>query len=53
MYIMIKFATGQFALQHVIQNILQEGLMMFFDEFLHFLKSKKNFIKFTKTILWL
>ena len=32
---------------------LQEGLMVFFDDFLHFLKIKKKFVEFTKTILWL
>ena len=32
---------------------LQEGLMVFSDDFLHFLKIKKKFVEFTKTILWL
>ena len=32
---------------------LQEGLMVFSDDFLHFLKIKKNLVEFTKTILWL
>ena len=32
---------------------LQEGLMVFSDDFLHFLKIKKTFVEFTKTILWL
>ena len=31
----------------------QEGLMVFSDDFLHFLKIKKKIVEFTKTILWL
>ena len=32
---------------------LQEGLMVFSDDFLHFLKIKRKKVEFTKTILWL
>ena len=32
---------------------LQEGLMVFSDDFLHFLKIKKKIVEFTKTVLWL
>ena len=32
---------------------LQEGLMVFFNDSLHFLKIKKKIVEFTKTILWL
>ena len=35
------------------QTILQEGLMVFSDDFLHFLKITKKIVEFTKTILWL
>ena len=34
-------------------NQLQEGLMVFSDEFLHFLQIVENIVEFTKTILWL
>ena len=43
---------GNIALQcHSTQ--LQEDLMVFSDDSLHFLKIKKKFLEFTKTILWL
>ena len=32
---------------------LHECLVVFSDDFLHFLKIKKKFVEFTKTILWL
>ena len=44
---------GNIALQYIIQTNLQEDLMVFSDDFLHFLKIKKKFVKFTQTILWL
>ena len=44
---------GNIALQYVIQNNLQDDLMVFSDNFLHFLKIKNKIIEFTKTILWL
>ena len=44
---------GNVALQHAISKQLQGGLTVFSDDFLHFLKFKKNFAVFTKTILWL
>ena len=43
---------GNIALQYH-SNQLQEGLLVFSDDFLHFLKIKKKFVEFTKTILWL
>ena len=43
---------GNIALQYIIPNKL-EGLMVFSDDFLHFLKIKEKFVKFTRTILWL
>ena len=43
---------GNIALQCHSQQ-LEEGLMVFSDDFLHFLKIKKKFVEFTKTILWL
>ena len=44
---------GNIALQYVIQNKFREGLIVLFDDFLHFLKIKKKFDQFTQTILWL
>ena len=41
------------ALQYIIQKQLKEGLMVFSDDFLHFLKIKTKFVELTKTILWL
>ena len=32
---------------------LQEGLIVFSDNILHFLKIKKKFVEFTQTVLWL
>ena len=37
----------------VASKQLQEGLIVFSDNILHFLKIKKKFAEFTKTILWL
>ena len=47
------FATGQYYITICHSKQLQEGLMVFSDDFLHFLKIKKKKIEFTKTILWL
>ena len=44
---------GNIPLQFVIQSRLQEGVILFSDDFLHFLKIKKKYAEFTKTILWL
>ena len=49
---------GNIALQYIHVHVrhsqqLQEGLMVFSDDFLHFLKVKKKMVEFTKTILWL
>ena len=44
---------GQYCITICRSKQLQEGLMVFSDDFLHFLKiKKKKKIKFTKTILW-
>ena len=43
---------GNITLQYHSKQV-QEGLTVFSDDFLHFLKIKKQFVKFTKTILWL
>ena len=46
---------GNIALHYmyVIQNNIAEDLMVFSDDFLHFLNIKKKCLEFTKTILWL
>ena len=52
LYITI-IATGQYCITICHSKQLQEGLMVFSDDFLHFLKIMKKFVEFTKTILWL
>ena len=42
---------GTIALQLCHSKQLQEGLMVFSDDFLHFLKIKKKKVEFTKTLV--
>ena len=48
--IICHWAINYITIYHSKQ--LQEGLMVFSDDFLHFLKIKKRFVEFTKTILF-
>ena len=47
------YITGQYCITICHSKQLQEGLMVFSDDSLHFLKIKKKIVEFTKTILWL
>ena len=51
MYIMIICHWAILPLS--FKTIAGRSLMVFSDDFLHFLKTKKTFVEFTKTILWL
>ena len=48
-----NLAFRQYCITICHSKQLQEGRMVFSDDFLHFLKIKKKMVEFTKTILWL